>query len=281
MNKNDSASPKATKPALKVKKSTAAEPVRVPRTKPPVPIRKSPRRHRRHKAAISGKDQYRALVEHERERLMEPDAGMNPKRGLFILLAAFTLAAFITALVIARRTPTPDVLVISRALREANIPYTANNIYVTDTLQLKFYSVNTTNLALLRPLPIEALILKDRDTQDLSGLQGMNLRSLVINDTQVADLSPLRGMPLEFLDMRGTPAGDLTPLDGMPLANIGFTESTVTQGVSVLRRMPSLELINKRRPAHFWLEYDDSRRLPRKSWRDTLNAQPEDTPPHP
>lgn len=256
-------------PALKVKKSEA-RPVKVTRSKPAKPARKWQQRRPAKKMSIAGKNRYRALVENDQHRLQEADAGMNPRRGLFALLGIFIVTAFVTVLIIARQTPTPDVLVIARGLREAGIAYTASDVYVSDDLQLKFYAVDTLDLTPLRPLPIQALILKNRQTADLTPLQGMALRCLVVNDTQVSDLSPLKGMPLEFLDLRGTPVSDLSPLDGMPLVNIGFSESTVTQGVAVLRRIPSLKLINKKTPARFWADYDNARRPPRASWRDTL-----------
>ena len=257
------------KAPIKVKK-TSEPPLKVKRTHPspkkPERIGRTPEK----KVLKAGKERYREMVKAESGRLLQEDPKMNPKRSLFMLLGGFLVIAFATALILARRSPTPDVLIISRKLREAGVPYVVSNVHIGD-IPFKFYAVRTTDLSPLQDLPIQALILLTRQVSDLGPLRGMtNLRCLVINDTEVSDLGPLKGLPLHFLDLRGTPVHDLKPLDGMPLENIGFTEDTATNGVAVLRRMPTLKLINKRPPEKFWPAYDAARRPPGKSWRDVL-----------
>lgn len=266
---DDAKMPGSPKAPLRVKKTTEPH-LKVQRTHP-LPktvgwLKRAPEK----KVLKAGKARYRERVKIENERLLQEDDKMNPKRSLLMLLGGFLVIAFATALILAQRSPTPDVLVIARKLREAGIPYVVSNVYV-DNIPFKFYAVNTTDLGPLHDLPIQALILQHRQASDLTPLRGMtHLRGLVINDTEVSDLGPLQGMPLQFLDLRGTPVRDLTPLDGMPLENIGFTEDTATNGVAVLRRMPTLKLINKRPPEKFWADYDAARRPLGQSGRDIL-----------
>ncbi len=264
-----SSEPKQPSAPIKVKKS-AEQPVKVKRTHAPPKQAEWRKRRSPPKMVVAGKERYREAVKSESERLLRDDALMNPRRPLFLLLGGLFLAAFVTALFLARRTPPSDVRVIADGLRAAGVPYIVNYVHIDDVL-FRLYAVDALDLTPVRDLPIQALMLKNRQTSDLTPLRGMtNLLALVAGYSQVSDLTPLRGLNLQHLDLRGTPVSDLSPLDGLPLVTIGFTETTATNGVDVLRRIPSLKLINKRPPDRFWAAYDAARRPPGKSWREIL-----------
>jgi len=139
-----------------------------------------------------------------------------------------------------------------------------------------------TNLAPLKGMPLEGLNLQDVPVSDLSPLQGMEslrtlllmgnavsdltplqglkLTTLILRDKQISDLSPLKGMPLVRLEIYGTGVTDLRPLQGMKLGEFRFTPKSITQGLNLLRDMPSLKTIgidsNQAWPAaEFWKRY--------------------------
>jgi Leucine-rich repeat (LRR) protein len=72
----------------------------------------------------------------------------------------------------------------------------------------------------------------------------------------VADLLPLNGMPLKVLACDRTHVTDLSPLEGMSLTELYVTPQEVTKGIDVIRRMMSLQTINRLKPAEFWKKYD-------------------------
>ncbi len=103
---------------------------------------------------------------------------------------------------------------------------------------------------------------RERLVTDLAPLKGVPLEVLVLRGLPVRDLSPLRGLPLRYLDIRGTDVTDLSPLRSMPLETLGFSPSRIVKGLESMRRMRSLTLIWYSRtgacaPAEvFWKMYD-------------------------
>lgn len=113
---------------------------------------------------------------------------------------------------------------------------------------------------------------------DFSALKGQPLRSLYLNATEIADLTPLKDLKVEFLDFDmspvcdllplqnlshlrslsfvGTKVADLTPLKGMRLQEVWFDAERITNGIGVLRAMPTLKTINNKPTADFWVDYD-------------------------
>jgi hypothetical protein len=70
------------------------------------------------------------------------------------------------------------------------------------------------------------------------------------------DQTPLQGLPRVFLDLSDTRSSDLTPLTGMRLPELHVTPAQITQGMEVVRAMPSLVMINALPAAAFWQQWD-------------------------
>ena len=91
-------------------------------------------------------------------------------------------------------------------------------------------------------------------------LKGMPLQYLGFIRTQVHDLTPLKGMPLILLSIYSTPVTNLEPLEGMRLEELSFSPGRITNGLSVIRNMPTLTRINdggpSLSPSVFWMRYD-------------------------
>ncbi|MBW3539525.1 MAG: hypothetical protein KY476_04580 [Planctomycetes bacterium] len=145
--------------------------------------------------------------------------------------------------------------------------------------------LNQTLVETIEPLagmPIEQLNLQGTPLDDLSPVATMEIGTLWIPQTQVADLTPLRGRSLVSLDAEETPVADLTPLaemnslkrlniagtfvtdltplDGLGLERLIFTPSRITQGLDVIRSMPTLTELGpsfeeRSAPAEFWRRY--------------------------
>ncbi|MCA9079989.1 MAG: hypothetical protein KDA58_05490 [Planctomycetaceae bacterium] len=115
---------------------------------------------------------------------------------------------------------------------------------------------------------IESGILWLRGTQisDLTPLAGSSLVSLDVQETQVSDLTPLAEIPsLQRLNIADTNVTDVTPLAKLPLSRLILSPGKISQGMDLLRAMPTLQEIDtqfegeqpKALPAsEFWERYD-------------------------
>ena len=83
------------------------------------------------------------------------------------------------------------------------------------------------DLAPLRGLPLDRLVVGRNRVADLEPLRGMPLRTLVCADSPVAGLSPLTGMPLTSLTLGGTRVTDLSPLKDLPLTSLSLDRTPV------------------------------------------------------
>ncbi len=114
-------------------------------------------------------------------------------------------------------------------------------------------------------MALETLWLRDTQVTDLSPLLEQKLVSLDVQGTPVANLevvSQLRS--LKRLNIAGTPITDLRPLEGMAIERLIFTPSRITEGLDIVRAIPTLReldieyegIISARTPATFWAAYD-------------------------
>jgi len=94
------------------------------------------------------------------------------------------------------------------------------------------------------------------ELEDLTPLRGMKLDRLNLTSSKVQDLRPIRKMPLWSLRISDSQVTDLSPLKGMDLDWIAFTPKNITNGIDVIRNMPSLVWINGYAPTNFWKRYD-------------------------
>ncbi|MBL8799855.1 MAG: protein kinase [Planctomycetia bacterium] len=96
------------------------------------------------------------------------------------------------------------------------------------------------------------------DITDLAPLRGVpTLKRLIVAGTAaqpspLADLSPLRGLPLMHLDCSHSQVRNLEPLAGLPLRSLAGDIQPERDG-AVLRQLLSLQTINGRPLAEFWL----------------------------
>jgi Leucine-rich repeat (LRR) protein len=103
---------------------------------------------------------------------------------------------------------------------------------------------NLIDLAPLRGMPLNKLLLAGAGVSDLTPLAGMPLTTLSMNNTRVTDLTPLSGAPLRDLSIDGQ-VKSLAPLRGAPLERLVVNHNgrrVVTTDYEVLRDMPLTEL---------------------------------------
>ena len=130
--------------------------------------------------------------------------------------------------------------------------------------RLNLSKVPVTSIAACANMPLETLWIPNTKVTDISALAGKTMQSLDIEGTNVADLSALAGMKtLQRLNIVGTKVTDLSPLAGLPLTRISLTPENITDGIEVLRNMPSLNNIltttvgaSTQSAAQFWSKYD-------------------------
>ncbi|MEP3481988.1 MAG: hypothetical protein ABJZ55_22285 [Fuerstiella sp.] len=145
--------------------------------------------------------------------------------------------------------------------------------------RLNLSKVPVTSIAACANMPLETLWIPNTKVTDLSALAGKTMQSLDIEGTDVADLSALAGMKtLQRLNIVGTKVTDLSALAGLPLTRISLTPENITEGIEVLRDMPSLNNIltttvgaSTQSAAQFWSKYDAG----------VYNEQPEPTADEP
>ncbi|MBA4388871.1 MAG: hypothetical protein C0404_12885 [Verrucomicrobia bacterium] len=137
---------------------------------------------------------------------------------------------------------------------------------------LRVKGSNLTDLAIIKGLPYDTLIIDNAPVSDLSPIsdlklsrldldtasvsnlspvRGMSLTRLDLGTSRVQDLSPLKGMPIRWLRLDSS-VRDLSPLQGMPLRQLYFYIDSITNGLEVLKSIPTLEIIISWKPAEFW-----------------------------
>lgn len=89
-------------------------------------------------------------------------------------------------------------------------------------------SMDITDLSPLLGMPLSELSVGGYAIEDLSPLAGLRLSVLGISGTKIRDLSPLRNLPLRRLVMRNVPVTDLAPLRGMKLDELDLIGADVT-----------------------------------------------------
>jgi Leucine-rich repeat (LRR) protein len=106
-----------------------------------------------------------------------------------------------------------------------------------------------------------------RDTKvvDLTALAGISLVSLDIQGSEVANLEVVARMTtLKRLNIANTPITDLRPLEGLGLERLIFTPQKITEGLDIVRGMPTLRELDiefengslTRSPESFWAAWD-------------------------
>lgn len=128
----------------------------------------------------------------------------------------------------------------------------ANNPGISDLSPLKgmplcALNLNNTQVADISPLkgmPLNDLALDNTKVQDISPLRNLPLTHLTIRDAPISDLSPLEESKLTTLDIRGTHVTDVSVLSGVPLMTLNLDVSNITNGLAVLRNMPTLKCVN-------------------------------------
>ncbi len=183
----------------------------------------------------------------------EPGTRIRLAMGIGAL--GMLLAAIVLVLVIRPRSSLPPIRTLHHAFKRAGVAYRVSPVHV-GTEVILLHTVTISNLAPLRGIPIPALYVMNTNASDIGPLRGMPLEHLILRNTGVEDLSPLAGMPLRSLDILGTPVADLSPLQGMPLHYLGFEAGRITNGMDVIRQIPTLKLINRLPTNEFWRRYD-------------------------
>jgi len=92
---------------------------------------------------------------------------------------------------------------------------------------------------------------------NLAALKGMFIDSLVLDNTHVTELSFLHGMALKELALLENPITNLSALAGMKLESFSFTFGDVTNDLEIVRKMNSLKRINGIAPVDFWKRFDN------------------------
>lgn len=128
-------------------------------------------------------------------------------------------------------------------------------------------SEGVSDLSALTRIPIRSLSIRRTDGVDLAPLVGKQLGSLVLVDVHNVNLDQVAGFPLEELVIWNTGITDLSPLAGMSLRRIIFDATHVTNGISSLREMESIEWIGTEPFQYeardvFWREFDGESREP-------------------
>lgn len=126
---------------------------------------------------------------------------------------------------------------------------------------LNCLNTSVSDITPLQSMKLTELAIGGCRVSNLSPLRGMKLTTLNIWATSVSDLSPLQDMPLTDLTLNETPVSDLSALKGMSLRKFHFTPKNITQGISVIREMKSLETIGiafrqEFTIEEFWKKYD-------------------------
>jgi len=103
------------------------------------------------------------------------------------------------------------------------------------------------NFKMISDLPIENLILKNLQIDDLSDINDMPLSRLVFNGGSLEDLSFLKGMELEILSLKNHRINDISPLEGMPLNYLYLGQNNV-EDISALSSMSlrTLDMVDNR-----------------------------------
>lgn len=130
--------------------------------------------------------------------------------------------------------------------------------------RLNLSKIPVASIAACASMPLQTLWIPNTKVTDISPLAGKTMQSLDIEGTDVADLSPLADMKtLQRLNIVNTKVTDLTPLAGLPLVRISLTPGNITNGIEVLRDMPTLSAIltttvgaSTQSAAQFWSKYD-------------------------
>lgn len=138
--------------------------------------------------------------------------------------------------------------------------------------ELNLQGTRVSDVSVLKTLELHSLWLNDTKVTSLDGLKGAALVSLDVSGTKISDLSPLTGMDsLLRLNLARSAVTDLAPLKGLKLQRIIFDPDGITNGLDVVRNMPTIVAIHTRfpdrgqgflKPNHFWTLYDQGR-LPR------------------
>jgi len=126
---------------------------------------------------------------------------------------------------------------------------------------MEFTGHGMTNLPPLDGMHLYGLMLRDTEVSDLSPLKGIPLEGILIRKSPITDLSPLKGAGLKRLSLQETSVADLSPLKGMKLELVLFEPKNITNGIDIIRNMPSLIEIGTNNatimpPAEFWAKFD-------------------------
>jgi hypothetical protein len=108
----------------------------------------------------------------------------------------------------------------------------------------------------LRNQPLENLYVDGTKVTDLSAVANCPIRNMSIADTKVSDLTPVRHMPLDTLFLEGSAVTDLSPVAACPLESLSFSSASITNGIGVIRKLPTLKTINSLDALEFWKKYD-------------------------
>jgi len=110
--------------------------------------------------------------------------------------------------------------------------------------ELTFYGARKIrDLAPLKDMQLQSLMISQARITDLTPLKGMKLKKLELTWMKISDISALKGMPLIHLSISGTRVTDLTPLKGMQLERIGFSPHRTKKGIDIIVGMRSLKRI--------------------------------------
>jgi predicted outer membrane lipoprotein len=92
---------------------------------------------------------------------------------------------------------------------------------------LMLISCEISNISALAGMPLDDLDLEENPVADLAPLKGMKLKRLILTRARISDFRPLTGMPLEFLVVGASGITDLRPLIGLPLRELHLGELRV------------------------------------------------------
>lgn len=131
--------------------------------------------------------------------------------------------------------------------------------------ELNLCNTQVAQLDQVATMKLGTLWLRETPIHDLAPLHGLSLVSLDIQGAPVADLSPLAEMTsLQRLNIAKTDVTDLSPLAGLQLTRLILSPERITQGLEVIRKMPSLRELDTSfeggaaalTPSEFWERYD-------------------------
>jgi hypothetical protein len=101
--------------------------------------------------------------------------------------------------------------------------------------------IEVANLSQIKDLPLSCLVMNQTQLKDLPSLEGTSIKELDISYNPVSDLSPLKGSGIEVLRLPGTNVVDLSPLKGLPLRGL-WLDYTKVNDLSPLKGMPLTHL---------------------------------------